>query len=260
MLKKKKGGEKPVGKSKGKSLREKLEAKKKELKSRGGGSKFVFFFKEGKTRVRIMNVGAENEFVYECTGFYLGKKLGGVTSPASIGKPCAIMEYYEKISKSKKEADIKLAKLLVPKPSYLTPVIVYKDEKGTEVDTDNSGRLAKIAKGVYESLIDLHLDDEYGDITATGSDGYDIKIIREGTGQQDTRYSVTPCKNSKAPKGYTKEVNLEEMVEKIIPSYEETEDMLNKFLSGGVDSDEDDEDENPKKNKLSKKKKKNSDL
>ena len=94
--------------------------------------------------------------------------------------------------------------------------------------------------------------DEWGDMTAIDDNGYDIKLIRSGTGQYDTEYDVQPCKNTPIAKGYNKEVDLPEMIRDVIPSYEETAEALNTFLHGS-----DDEDEKPKKkSKKTKKKKK----
>ena len=38
--------------------------------------------------------------------------------------------------------------------------IVFKDLKGEEIDTDNSGKLVQLTKGLYEEIIDLYLDED----------------------------------------------------------------------------------------------------
>ena len=92
--------------------------------------------------------------------------------------------------------------------------------------------------------------------------GYDIKIVRTGSGKFDTSYSVRNCKSSKLDKKYRSELNLEDIVRNQIKSYDELEEELNKFLN---EVPEDEEDDKPKKKKVSskdnkKKKKYHSDI
>lgn len=235
------------------SLRERLAKKKKEIKERGSGSRGIIFQKEGTIRARLLSTGDDNEFVFEITQFYLGPEVKGVISPASLGEPCAIMERYEELRESDDPDDKDLAKSFSPRKRYLAPVAVYSDLKGKKLDQDNSGKLIMITNAQYEKIIDLYLDnDEWGDMTQTDENGYDLKFIRSGTGQFDTEYDIQPCKNSPAPKGYKKDVDLEEMVREVIPTYEETVEAINTFLHGASD----DEEEKPKKKKKKKKKSK----
>lgn len=241
-----------------KSLKERLKKKKQELKDRTSGGNIIFQ-KEGSLRVRLLPTGEDNDFVSEVTSFYLGPDIKGVFSPATLGRPCAIMEKYEELKESDDPDDKDLAKTFSPKKRFLAPVLVYTDLKGKKVDEEKSGKLIQLSNNQYQEIIDLYLDsDEWGDMTDPSADGYDIKLTRTGTGQYDTEYSVTPFKNTSAPKGWDKEVDLEKLVNDAIPTYEETQEAISKFLSLG----EEDEEEKPisKKKKVSKKKKKSSDL
>lgn len=247
---------------KGKSLVERLAEKRKNLKTGGSGYKF-FTPKEGTTRFRILNVddNKEKDWAMEVTGFYLGKDLGFVISPKNFGEKCAIMKTYNKFADSANPKDKEFAKNWKPSKKYVAPAIRFLDEKGKEVDTEAGAKLLLLGVGAYGQLLDLYLDTaEAGDFTDT-QNGYDIKIIRTGKGKQDTEYNVTKCKETPTPKAFRKEVNLEEMVKAITPSYEETKEMIEKFLQidpneldGGTSSDKKD-----KKDKK-KKKKKNKDL
>lgn len=234
------------------SLAERLKRKKEKLKSKGGGYD-ILFVKEGTMRVRPLYAGEEEDFAFEVIQFYLGKDMGGVISPASMDKPCALMEEYQRLKKSKKAADKDLAKKLIPKTKFLMPVVVYEDSKGKKVDSDNSGKMVLLTKGMYETIIDYFLDEEWGDMTHP-TEGYDLKLKREGTTLTDTEYSVSPCqKPTKTPKPYHKQINLDKMVEAILPSYEDTQEKLAGFLNSAV-PDDDLGEEAPKK-KLKKKSK-----
>lgn len=234
-----------------------LKKKKKELKERGKGNQNLIFQKEGTLRVRLRPTGEENDFVFEISQFYLGAEIKGVISPASIGQPCAIMEKYEELRDSDDPDDKEFAKRFSLRKRFLAPVVVYSDSKGKKVDKDNTGKMVMLVNSQYEKIIDLFLDnDEWGDMTDPKT-GYDLKLIRTGTGQYDTEYDVQPCKPTPIPKAYRKEIDLEAEILKALPSYEETVEDLDKFLSGGVSDDEDD---TPKKKKKSKKKKRAKDI
>lgn len=233
------------------SLAERMRQKREELK-RKASLGFIFKQKEeGTMRVRILPTGEDNDFMYEMVYFWLGNELGSLVSPSSFGEPCALTELYHKLKASKDEADKDLAKKLIPRPMYLVPVLVYKDDKGKKIDTDKSGKLLQIPRSLFQQIIDYYLDeDEWGDMTDP-KNGYDLKITREGTGIKDTRYSVQPCKNTPIPKEYAKEIDLEEMVRNQVATYEETLEASTNWLDSAME-EEDDEDKSKKKKKKDK--------
>ena len=159
------------------------------------------------------------------------------------------MEKYEELKESDDPDDNELPKKFVPKKSYLAPVLVYQDMKGKKIDEEHSGKLVQLSNTQYQEIIDLYLDnDEWGDMTQTDDNGYDIKLSRTGTGQYDTEYGVTPFKNTICPSKYAKPVDLEAMVRNVVASYEETLSAINEFLNMG------DEDAEEKPVKRAKKK------
>jgi hypothetical protein len=239
-------------------LADKLMAKKKELSERSAGGAFLTI-KEGTTRVRHLPVGDENEFVIEAVYFYLGDKVKGMVSPKTLGKKCAVMQAYEKLAASKDPADRELAAKFKPQRKYFSPVIVYKDTAGKEVDTNTGVKMIALSSGLYNSIIDLYLDPDNGDFTDPKT-GYDLKYKREGKGKQDTKYNVIAGRPSKLdPKFAKNEYDPAELIKAMVPTYEETKAKIDEFLSTPVG---DDEDERPlsKKKKLLKKKKKSKDL
>ena len=235
-----------------KSLKEKLKEKAQELRTRGNSGNIFFLKADSKVRIRILNVGEEEEFIKEVSQFYLGEEIKGVISPVTFDEPCAIYEEYQKLASSKDAEDKELAKKFSPKKKYLAYCLIYKDMKGKEVD-ESSPKFVLLTSGVYQTIIELFLDEEeWGDMTRPDEEGYDLKISRTGSGKNDTEYTVTPCSKSALPKEFKSKVfDLDKEVKKIIPSYEETKDYLDKFLGNSSDDDEDDDDK-PKKNKKKK--------
>ena len=238
------------GSSSGLSAREKMLKRKKELESKGNGGGGLVFPKEGTLRVRLKSPGDDEELGIEIIQFYLGPDLGGVISPATFDEPCPFMEKYKELRDSKDEDDKALAKLLIPKTKYVVAGIIYKDEKGKEVDTDRLNRGILVPRSVYQDIIDLYLDtDEWGDMTHS-REGYDLKINRSGKGKNDTQYSVSPCQKKPLDKQYQGNIDLEKIVRNQIKSYDELEEVLSKFLKVPIDrEDDDDEDESPAKKK-----------
>jgi len=238
-----------------KSLKERLLEKQKKLKENSAGFKF-FRVSEGKSRFRILSAGEEVDWAIEATVFYLGKEIGYVVSPVTFDGKCAIMNTYNELADSKKESDRKFAKTFKPGKKFFTAAGKYKDEKGAEPMTDGESKgikLLMLATGQYNDMIDLWTDDEEaGDFTHP-LEGYDLKMGRTGKSKNDTEYSVRPCKPTKAPKQWRKEVNLEEMLKAIIPSYKETKELMEKFLNLEPEEEEDDSKSSKKKKKSGKK-------
>jgi len=211
-------------------LRKRLEEKRKKLNERGKTGKVIFLKDDQTLRVRPLPVGEDKEFVFEVIQFYLGSDIKGVYSNATFGKPCPIMEKYEELKNSKDSDDKNLAKLLVPKRKFMMPVLVYKDLKGKEIDTENSGKFIQITGDIYKVIIDNWLDtDDWGDPTDP-TEGYDMKIGRMGSGKLDTTYSCSPCPKSPTPKEWRKIVDIDEMVAEIIEDYDACLEKLNTFL------------------------------
>jgi len=211
------------------NLKDRLRNKQKELSERKTDSKIIYP-KEGTIRFRVLNTGEDEEFAVEVIRVFLGKELGGIICPTSIGKPSAIYDKYKELSTSKEDADKALAKKLVGRKKFLIPVLIYQDSKGKEIDEEKSGKFLQIAGGTYNELIDLyHDEDDWGDFTDP-EEGYDCKLTRKGNTQLDTEYTIAPCAKTPLPKAWRKIVDIRGMLEEIIPSYEKTEELLAKFL------------------------------
>lgn len=244
--------------SEGKSAREKMLDRKKKLESKGSGGGLIYP-KEGTLRVRLKSPGEDAEIGIEIIQFYLGPEQGGVISPATFDEPCPFMEKYKELKESRDDDDKELAKKLIPKRRYIVGGIGYKDERGKEVDPDMINKGIMVAGGVYQDIIDLYLDeDDWGDMTDPGPDGYDIKITRSGKGKNDTKYTVSPCQKKALDKSLRGDIDLEKIVRNQISSYDDLEEKLNKFLNISSNSDEDEEEDRPRKKKVLLKKKKSS--
>lgn len=241
-----------------KSLRKKMEARKKNIKSKSSGLGYLII-KEGTIRVRPLRVPPEEEPAIEVIQFYFGGELGGMISPASVGLKCAVNEFYIDAMKGKDKGKKKLAGKIAPKSRFMMPVAKFEDTKGKVLDERDSPKLVLMTGGLYQQCIDVFTDmDDWGDFTDP-DEGYDLKLSRSGTGQYDTEYSASPCPKTPAPKQFRKKIfDAAEMLKDILPTYEETKEKLEEWLSTvDVDDDEDNKKGSGKKKlKLGKKKSK----
>lgn len=237
------------------SLKERLAKKRENLKS-GGGNFKTFIIKEGKTRFRHVPVGEEKDWSIEATTFFLGKEIGLVVSPHTFGEKCALYNAYKQLSESSDPEDREVAKKLKPGRRLYSPVGKYNDEKGREPDSEAGVKLLPLTTGLAQELIELYLDEEFGDFT-DAKNGYDIKYQRTGKGKTDTEYSIIRCDKTKLPKCWSGTYDPEKMLRAITPSYKETKAMLDKFLSLPTEDETDEKSPKKSKDKSSLKKKKN---
>lgn len=222
-----------MGKKISKELKDKLKKKRNELGA-SSKKKDILFVEEGTIRVRVLKT-KQNEIAAEVSHIFMSK--GDVYSASTLGEPCYAMEKYNELKKSKDDEDQELASKIYPKKVYLLPVVVYEDGKGKKIDKEKSGKLLKITKGVYESIIDLYLDSEWGDMTDP-KEGFDIKITRKGKGKTDTEYTLAPCQPTPLDKEWAKkEIDLDKAIRTLFEPYDVVKEKIDSFL--GLDDDDD---------------------
>jgi len=93
----------------------------------------------------------------------------GLLAPYQFGNPDPVQELINKLREEGSKESYELAKKLYPKMRSYAPVIVRGEE-------DKGVRLWSFGKTVYQSLLNIMLDEDYGDITDP-SDGRDVKVI-----------------------------------------------------------------------------------
>lgn len=256
-VKKKKKPSVSKGGSKKLSKKELIMKQKAKLDERGGKSDMFYISKPGTYRMRSVPVHEDQPNGFEITQFYLGPEIKGVISPSCVGMPCALEEYYQEMKDSDDEDEQEIASNMGRRKRFVMPHFRYKDEKGKQPDIEAGVRLLLMTNAQYGEWTEWYLEDEVGD-PSDPLEGFDIKYKREGTGMMDTKYSMLQCRPTKCPKEFRGPYDPEEMVKNVVPTYDKTKEILEKYLGKmGEDSDDDDElDEAPRKKKVSKKKKK----
>lgn len=161
----------------------------------------------------------------------------GLLAPYQFGKNDPIQELITKLRDDGSKESYELAKKLYPKMRCYAPVVVRGEEA-------QGVRIWAFGKTVYQSLLNIMLDEDYGDITDPTS-GRDVKIIcTKAPGRMWASTEVRPRgKSSKLSettsqaKEWIKNIpNLDDIYS--LKTYEELENIVTAWLNG---TDEDDD-------------------
>lgn len=188
----------------------------------------------GTHYVRILPMNIESGIPFVERRFYYN--IGGsrpILAPYQFNKPDPIQELIKKV----RDENYDLAKLLFDKSRIYAGVIVRgEEEKGPQ--------LWSFGKKVYEQLLSIMIDPDYGDITDP-LEGRDIKVtVSKTQGFQfpmvssvDARPKVTPLStDSDLASGWLENIpNVDEIYS--LMSYEEIEKVVNDWLDAGATTD-----------------------
>jgi len=194
----------------------------------------------GKTQIRVVpyEFNKDNPFIELFFHYNLNNR--SYLSPISFGRPDPIEEFAQKLKASGNKEDYQLSKKLEAKMRTFAPVIVRGEE--------NEGvRFWGFGKTVYQELLSIIADPDYGDIT-DAVNGRDIVvefISAEETGASypTTKIRVKPNQTpvSDDPTILEKVKSSQKDIRDIYQelSYEELTNVLNEWLNPSEDSSSD---------------------
>jgi hypothetical protein len=172
----------------------------------------------------------------------------GLLAPYQFGKPDPFQELINHLRGDDNKSSYELAKKLYPKMRVYAPVIV-RGEEGKGVRLWSFGKMGKgvrlwsFGKMVYQSLLGLMLDEEYGDITDPDK-GCDLKVsCVKPPGKQWATTTVQPRRRSSVLSEDPSEIkewmsNIPDLDDLYtMKSYEELEKIINDWLDGGASAD-----------------------
>ena len=164
----------------------------------------------------------------------------GLLAPYQFGKPDPIQELITKLRDDGSKESYELAKKLYPKMRTYAPVVVRGEE-------DKGVRLWAFGKTVYQSLLNIMLDEDYGDITDP-SEGRDVKVsCNKPPGRMWAMTEVRPRGKGTPLSSDTNQAadwvrnipSLDDMF--TLKTYAELEKIVNDWLNGDDGSDDSDE-------------------
>ena len=190
----------------------------------------------GSQVVRIVpyKFNRDNPFIE----LYFHYDLGGKNylSPISFGRPDPIEEFAQKLKSACSKDDYRLGRKIEAKMRTFAPVVVRNEEK-------EGVRFWGFGKTVYQELLGIIADPDYGDITDAVS-GRDVAIefkTAEETGKSFPSTSIrvkpnqTPITEDASVLEAIKETqkNITEIYQE--RSYDELTQALNDYLNGGTE-------------------------
>jgi hypothetical protein len=162
----------------------------------------------------------------------------GLLTPNQYGKPDPIQELITKLRADGSKESYELAKKLYPKMRCYAPVIVRGEE-------DKGVQIWAFGKQVYQSLLGVMLDEDYGDITDPES-GRDIKVkCFKPAGKKYSETEVMP--RGKASPLSSNQATAKQWLGNIpdvnklfdLKSYDELSKIVNDWIEGGMVTDGD---------------------
>ena len=152
-------------------------------------SAFTWRPEEGKdATVRIISFPNNDGQPFVDRWFYYGiggEKAQAILAPHQFGKRDPIQELINKLRDEGSDASKELCKKLYPKLRTTAAVIVRGEE-------DKGVRFWTFGKMIYQDLLKLLLDEDYGDITDP-DDGRDVKIsVTRTPGKAFSDTKITP--------------------------------------------------------------------
>lgn len=167
-----------------------------------------------------------------------GDKAPGILAPYQFNKKDPIQDLINKLREDGSDASKELAKKLYPKMrTYAAVVVRGEEEKGV--------RLWAFGKIIYQDLLKLMLDEDYGDITDADT-GRDLKVsVTKMQGKQFADTKVTPratqtplSKDQNQAKQWLTSVPNIDDYEELLEA-EQIEKRVNDWLTGGSSSSSD---------------------
>ena len=121
-----------------------------------------------KSQVRLVPYAHNKDFPFIELYFYFGIGKPRMIALTNFDESDPIMEFANQLRKSGDKENMELAKKLYPKLRIFAPVVVRGEE-------DKGVRFWEFGKMVYQELLGVMADEDYGDITAV-QNGRDVTV------------------------------------------------------------------------------------
>jgi len=218
----------------------KMRQKLADLHNKGGNSGGAKFWKpsEGENVIRILPSPDGDPFKHFHFHYNVGEKAGFLCPKKNFGDDCPVCDFVSKLYNDGDDESRQLARKLVAKSRFFSPVLVRGEEaEGVKV--------WGYSKTVYENLLQLVLNPDYGDIT-DAHNGTDLVLTYgKAPGAMFPSTNITARRKTSAlvpdadqmSELLNNEVDFDKLFE--VKSKDDVSAILDKFLLGedGDDSD-----------------------
>ena len=196
---------------------------------------------EGKYQIRIVPSKFNKEWPFTEVSLHYGFDKFAIYSLSNWGEADPIVEFAKKLRETNESENWKLAKKIDPKMRVFAQVIVRGEE-------DKGVRLWEFGKNIYQSLLSLADDPDYGDYTNI-NEGIDFTLeakYGDVGGRQVLLSSITPKRKSSPlstdadlVKSWLENQNeILELQGKYKKSYDVIKKLLAKFINPEAEAEE----------------------
>jgi hypothetical protein len=217
---------------------DKIKAKLTNLSQSNNRKNYQWKPQPGKQQVRIVPYMHQPDNPFIELYFHYGINNRTYLSPKSFGRPDPIVEFAEKLTRSGDKDDYRMGRSLMPKMRTFVPVIV----RGEEAE---GVRFWGFGKEVYQELLGVIADPDYGDITDP-TNGRDITIeflSAEEAGRSFPKTNIrvkpntTPVSDNKniVDSVANNQAEITEIYQEL--GYDDLKDALEKWVSGESEED-----------------------
>ncbi len=201
---------------------------------------------EGKYQIRIVPSKLNKDIPFQEVFVHYGFSKFPIYALTNWGEKDPIVEFVSQLRKTSDKENWKLAKKLEPKMRVFAPVIVRGEE-------DKGVRLWEFGKEIYQQLLGIADDEDYGDYTdiAEGRDFTVEAVMGDIGGRQGLKSSIrvkpktSPLSTSKSDieSWLANQPDILELQRKI--EFDKLKETLQNWLNpeDAVEVDDDDEDE-----------------
>ena len=212
----------------------KMRERKVALENKGGGNSNRFWRpQDGEQTIRIVPTEDGDPFKDYWFHYNVGDNPGFLSPKRNFGEDCPLDSFVRQLWQEGTEDSKRMAKKLSARQRFFAPVVVRGEE-------DKGVRVWGFGKTVYETLLNLVLNPEYGDITDPDS-GTDL-VLTYGkpagatfpvTQLTPRRRSSALCKEPDRCAEFLEDVpDFEELFSASRKSFTEVQAMLDEFLLG----------------------------
>ena len=214
-----------------------MEKMKSKMASLRGDKNDLFWRPEdGEQTIRIVPTSDGDPFKDYWFHYNLGKNPGFLSPKKNFGEDCPLDNFVRELFNEGTEDSIKMAKNLMARQRFFSPVIVRGEE-------DKGVRIWGYGKMAYQELLNLVLNPDYGDITDV-KEGTDIVLTYgKPAGAQFPQTTLTPRRRS-SPLAETEELTTQylEGIPDVSTLFEQktseqVQTMLDEFLLGEEDAE-----------------------
>tara|TARA_R110002110_G_scaffold77339_3_gene203289 strand:+ start:192 stop:944 length:753 start_codon:yes stop_codon:yes gene_type:complete len=225
----------------------KMREKRNALKGKGGGNKNLFWKpQDGDQTIRILPTSDGDPFK-EYWFYYNLDKAPVLCPKRNFGEDSPVLDFATQLYREGTPESIKMAKDLFPKQRFFSPVLVRGEES-------QGVRIWGYSKTVYEQLLNLVLNPDYGDITDV-EEGTDLVLsYGKAPGAMFPSTKLTPKRKTSSACQEGNKDCVETLKE--IPEFEglferkttaEVKQLLDRYMSGESETSKYNSDDSDKK-------------